>query len=143
MFCLPSLVEFLDFFELLFSYLDISFFGLFLWEWLLGFLAVFFGIVMHNLFARFLSMLMRPLVIRFTPRASGEKIMDALEGPLGYVPLVLVFLFLGSFYQSDTPLVFYAVRMAESIVLILLFWPLLLAWQEIPGPTRIQFLIRK
>lgn len=124
MFSHPSLVEFLDFFELSLSYLDVSFLGLALGEWFLGFLAVFFGAVMHNLFARFLSMLMRPLVIRFTPRASGEKIMDALEGPLGYVPLVLVFLFLGSFYQSDTSLVFYAVRMAESIVLILLFWSL-------------------
>lgn len=81
----------------------------------------FFAFLIRSFFARMVIKKLKKLVNK-TGNQIDDQLFDSLAAPLKYLPLILVFILIGFFINSDSRLYLIIDKINQSLVTIFIFW---------------------
>lgn len=103
------------------NFLDISYLGFSIFEILFFFLVVFVSFISRAIFANFVLNKIRKL--KFLPKRDNvDKFLKALQPPLKFLPIVLIFFFFTIYLDIDTKYLTYFKKVNQTLFSIFIFW---------------------
>ena len=94
----------------------------------INFSEVFFAIVIFLLFLLFRNLFAKLVISRlekFVSKSSNKfdnKLVESLEGPVKFLPLVVGFFIASNYLQLEGKLIFFIDSVNRSLITILIFW---------------------
>jgi MscS family membrane protein len=101
--------------------LDQGSLGLSLPEVLMIIIFIFVAIIIRGLFAKLIVSKIKK-IIQKTGNKVDDKLFDALSSPLKTLPLILVFILMGFFVNSESKLFLFLEKINQTLVTIFIFW---------------------
>ncbi len=95
--------------------------GLSLPEVLMIIAFTFLAIVIRGLFAKIIVSKIKKIILR-TGNKVDDSLFDALSSPLKTLPLILVFILMGLFVNSESKLFLFLEKINQTLVTIFIFW---------------------
>ena len=105
----------------IFTTIDQGSLGLSLPEVLVIIVFTFLAIVIRGLFAKLIVSKIKKIIQR-TGNKVDDKLFDALSSPLKTLPLILVFILMGLFINSESKLFLFLEKINQTLVTIFIFW---------------------
>jgi MscS family membrane protein len=112
---------FVKFKNYIFTTLDQGSLGLSLPEVLMIIAFTFLAIVIRGLFAKLIVSKIKKIIQR-TGNKVDDSLFDALSSPLKTLPLILVFILMGLFVNSESKLFIFLEKINQTLVTIFIFW---------------------
>ncbi len=82
---------------------------------------LFLAIIIRGLFAKLIVSKIKKLIQR-TGNKVDDRLFDALSSPLKTLPLILVFIIMGLFVNSESKLFLFLEKINQTLVTIFIFW---------------------
>jgi MscS family membrane protein len=95
--------------------------GLSLFEVLTIIAFLFLAIIIRGLFAKLIVSKIKKIIQR-TGNKVDDRLFDALASPLKTLPLILVFILMGLFVNSESKLFLFLEKINQTLVTIFIFW---------------------
>ena len=105
----------------IFTTIDQGSLGLSLPEVLVIIVFTFLAIFIRGLFAKLIVSKIKKIIQR-TGNKVDDKLFDALSSPLKTLPLILVFILMGLFVNSESKLFLFLEKINQTLVTIFIFW---------------------
>ena len=104
-----------------FELINVNLLGLNLGQYLIFFVLILISVVFNSLIANIIVNRLK-FFVRKTVNKIDDKLFDALIPPCKLLPLVIVFFILSAYFDKDSNISFYFIKINNSLVTIFVFW---------------------